>query len=196
MGLDEIREEVLSAARKEADSIIRRAVAEKEIKIAQAKKGEEERLKETIAREIADLEARLSNELANLRQEVKISILSAKNEAIEKVLSLALKILENLPEKELREVLLKSLKSLSPEVSGELLLSPKDAVRFGPGLVEEANRSCTSGRFSGPTADPKVASGLRVRNPGYEIDLTFATRISEMKGDLIPLIAEKLFGKE
>jgi vacuolar-type H+-ATPase subunit E/Vma4 len=196
MSLQEIREEVISAARKEAESIVERALAEKEIRIAQAKKSEEERLKETLARDIAQLEARLYNELANLRQEVKISILSAKNEAIERVLSLSLKILENLPEKELREFLLKSLKSLPPEVSGEVLLSPKDAARFGSALVEDANLSRTQSRFSGPIADPKVGSGLRVRNPGYEIDLTFATRISEMKSDVMPLIAERLFGKE
>ena len=196
MGLDEIREEVLSAARKEAQAIIDRAAAGREVKVAQAKKSEEERLKNSVAREIADLETRLSNELANLRQEVKISILAAKNEAIEKVLSSALQMLANLQEKELREVLINSLKSLPPEVSGEVLLSPKDAARFGPALVEEANRSRTSGRFSGPTADPAVSSGLRVKNPGYDIDLTFATRIAELKSEIVPLIAEKLFGKE
>jgi vacuolar-type H+-ATPase subunit E/Vma4 len=196
MGLDEIREEVLSAARKEAQAIIDRAAAGREVKVAQAKKSEEERLKNSVAREIADLETRLSNELANLRQEVKISILAAKNEAIEKVLSTALQMLANLQEKELREVLINSLKSLPPEVSGEVLLSPKDAARFGPALVEEANRSRTSGRFSGPTADPAVSSGLRVKNPGYDIDLTFATRIAELKSEIVPLIAEKLFGKE
>jgi vacuolar-type H+-ATPase subunit E/Vma4 len=196
MGLDEIREEVLSAARKEAQAIIDRAAAGREVKVAQAKKSEEERLKNSVAREIADLETRLSNELANLRQEVKISILAAKNEAIGKVLSSALQMLANLQEKELREVLINSLKSLPPEVSGEVLLSPKDAARFGPALVEEANRSRTSGRFSGPTADPAVSSGLRVKNPGYDIDLTFATRIAELKSEIVPLIAEKLFGKE
>ena len=196
MGLDEIREEVLSAARKEAQTIIDRAAAGREVKVAQAKKSEEERLRNSVAREIADLETRLSNELANLRQEVKISILAAKNEAIEKVLSTALQMLANLQEKELREVLINSLKSLPPEVSGEVLLSPMDAARFGPALVEEATRSRTSGRFSGPTADPAVSSGLRVKNPGYDIDLTFATRIAELKSEIVPLIAEKLFGKE
>jgi vacuolar-type H+-ATPase subunit E/Vma4 len=193
MSLQEIREEVISAARKEAESIIQRALAEKERKIAQAKRSEEERLKDTLAREIAALETQLSNELANLRQEVKISILAAKNETVERVLSLSLQMLENLDEKELREVLINSLKSLPPEVSGEVLLSPKDAARFGPALVEEANRSRTQGRFSGPTADPAVSSGLRVKNPGYDIDLTFATRIAEMKAEIIPLIAEKIF---
>jgi len=197
MSLEAIREEVLSSARKEAEAIIEKAQAESEAKLAEARRIEEERFQNAVAREKSRLEGKISAELTNLRQEVKLEILAAKNSVIDKVFSIALEMLENLPLNEKKDLLLKSLKSLPSDVSGEVLMPPNDAARFGKALVEEANRfRGDAGKFTGPSSDPNIRSGLRVRGSGYEIDLTFATRVSELKGEVISTIAERLFGKK
>ncbi|MFH1422313.1 MAG: V-type ATP synthase subunit E [Planctomycetota bacterium] len=196
MSLEEIKEEVLSNARKEAQAIINRASAERDKKLKEAKSTEDKRFQKTFESKKAELEKQLSNELANLRQDIKVSILREKNKVIDKVLSIALGKLEELPEKQLTDTLIKYLKALPDEISGEVALSSQDASKYGSIIIQEANRSRTKGKFSGPVSDQAVQSGLRVKSSGYEIDLTFATKISELKSEIIPVVAKKLFKEE
>lgn len=195
MSLEKIKTQVLEDARKQAEKLIEAAQSGLTLKLDREKlllkEGLDKRL-EALRRELqTEKEKTLSIQKASYDQQ----ILELKNKVIDRVFEGAMKGVLSLTRQEYLELLVGWLDRLRVGEKVELQLSARDLRIIGPELVRRANESCGKDIFFLSTTAANIKGGFILKAKNFEIDRSLEAVLGHLREELLPQVAEKLFGR-
>jgi len=193
MSPERIREAILSEARREAERIEAEARARFQERLAAATEALEEEFGRRLhqARDHAQRES--DRKVAHARSQHNLALLELRNRILDEVFQEAARRLANLPDEQYRQFVKGRLKEAAGSQGGELLCNRRDAARLAP-VVEELNSGRpTDARLVLVPGDRPSLGGVVLRTGKFEIDLSLDTQMAQVREQLAPEIAEKLF---
>ena len=183
-GLDNILNKISDDAKKKADEVVKNAEDLANIKakeITDAAENEAAKLIESAEAEALRVKERISSGVA---LDIRNKKLAAKQESIEKVFEKALEILNDMERQEFEKFLMGYLKSANIKETDEIILPDRyksiDLKKINPHLT----------LYQG---DRVISGGFVLVSGGIERNNTFAALLDFYRGDLEPLIIQKLF---
>lgn len=195
MSLEKIKAQALEDARKQAEKLIEAAQSGLKMKLDREKlllKEEFDKRLEALHRE---LQKEKEKTLSILKARYDRQILELKNDMIDRVFEGAMKAVLSLTRQEYLELLLGWLSRLRVDEKFELRLSAKDLRIVGPELVRRANEACGRDVFFLSTSTADIKGGFVLRAKNFEIDRSLEAVLSYLREELLPQVAEKLFGR-
>lgn len=173
--------EILDAAKAEVRKITERyqSLAAREVEHQRAKN----------ERAATEREERL---VSTAQMEARKSILTAKQEMVERAYARALQKLCTLPEKECTEVLVSLLLQAAPKGMGEVILSEKDQ-KIGKAAVAKANQK-SGGSLTVSKEMRPMQGGFVLQEGKVEINCAFETLVRLQREETAGIVAERLFG--
>ncbi|MDR3078202.1 MAG: V-type ATP synthase subunit E [Planctomycetota bacterium] len=194
MSLDKVKASVLEEARAKAEQRSREAKEAAGKLLAEGRAADERDSAEAIREATLRVERDTARERERVLHEGRLKILAAKNQVIDEVFQKVKERVDSFSDAEYAKLLGAWLGALPPEAGGELRVNPGDRERLA-GCLDDFNRGRSgAGRFTGPAADPKVASGAVVDGPDYHVDCTIDRRLGELRESAAGDLARKLFG--
>lgn len=180
MGFQELKDRILSEARKSAEDIIKEANKRAESILEEANI-EAENIKTLGLRNIEkDMVVLKKQALANIRLEIQKSILMEVQRTIEEVLSKAFQ--ETLESPKYFDYLLKGLLQVDFKGNEEIILSNYDVQRFGEFLFKELKRVKGDVDFKISSGD--IRGGFIVRSADFDINNTLELTFQNMKPEI------------
>lgn len=180
MGFQELKDRILSEARKNAEDIIKEANKRAESILEEANI-EAENIKTLGLRNIEkDMVVLKKQALANIRLEIQKSILMEVQRTIEEVLSKAFQ--ETLESPKYFDYLLKGLLQVDFKGNEEIILSNYDVQRFGEFLFKELKRAKGDVDFKISSGD--IRGGFIVRSADFDINNTLELTFQNMKPEI------------
>lgn len=200
MSLEHILEKIIADAKAEAADIEAKGDEEAQ-RILTAAEVEGNAIKaRLLTKAKQDADERAARALTLARLEARNTRLAAKQAAIDESFEQALKRLADLPTGEYRAILLAQVMSSVNSGNEEIILSPADRDRAGHALVDEANAALAK---AGKPANLRLASetrpiagGVILRDGDVELNCTFETTLRLHRDELVPRVAEVLFGSD
>lgn len=180
MGFQELKDRILSEARKNAEDIIKEANKRAESILEEANI-EAENIKTLGLRNIErDMAILKKQSLANIRLEMQKDILMEIQRAIEEVLSKAFQ--ETLESPKYFDYLLKGLLQVDFKGNEEIILSNYDVQRFGEFLFKELKRAKGDVDFKISSGD--IKGGFIVRSADFDINNTLELTFQNIKPEI------------
>lgn len=180
MGFQELKDRILSEARKNAEEIIKEANKKAESILEEANI-EAENIKTLGLRNIErDMAVLKRQSLANIRLEIQKSILMEVQSAIEDVFSRAFQ--EVLESPNYFDYLLNGLLALDFKGNEEIILSNYDLQRFGDFLSKELKRIKGDINFSISSGD--IRGGFIVRSKDFDINNTLELAFQNVRQEI------------
>lgn len=179
MGFPELKERIISEARRDAEEIIKDANRRAESILEEANI-EAENIKTLGLKDIErDMSMLKRQTLANIRLEIQKSVLTEVQNAIEDIINKALK--EILDSPEYFDYLLKGISNIDLRGNEEIVLSRYDAERFGDRLLEELKK--TKGEtFKVSTSD--IIGGFIIRSVDFDINSTLELTLQNIRPEI------------
>lgn len=163
-------QEIIEAAKKEAESIV-------SVKVEKAEK-EAENLKNRKT-SAAELQKRKT-------------VLGAKQDAIKKSFDVALERLKSMPEDKYMEFLVNGI-IRAPYSEGMIILNNSDRNRIGEKLIKSVNDILKSEKFTLGNETVNSSGGFILKSGSVEVNSTFETLLDSVKDELTNEIANVLF---
>lgn len=189
MGFVELKERILSDAKKEADEIIKEASI-KASSILEEASLEAESIKTSGLRSIQkDVDAIKRQAIATTRLKIQRSILNEVQETIEDVINKTIEEVINSPE--YLEYLIRGILSLRLNGDEELVFSSYDVERFKKSLETElAKRYKKESRFK--IVSSNIKGGFIVRSKEYDINSSLEVIFQNLRPEIEQLVGEIL----
>jgi len=189
MGFAELKERVLSDARKEAEEIVKEASKEASSKIEEASL-EVESIKTSGLRSIQkDIDTIKRQAVATTRLKIQRSILNEVQETIEEVISEAIEKIIKSPE--YLEYLVRGILSLRLKGDEEIVLSSYDIERFKKSLETElVKRGKKENHFKIVAGD--IKGSFIVRSREYDINNSLEIIFQNLRPEIEQLVGEIL----
>lgn len=188
MGFTELKERIISEAKKTAEEIIRDANIEAD-KILEEALLEAENIKtsglRSIQREINTLK---SQNLANIKLEMQRNILREVQRIIEELIDKASEEIIN--SQEYFTYLLKGITSLELKGGEEIVLSRNDIQRFGDRLIKEIKRS--KGNINLTISEGEIKGGFIVKSKEFDINNSLEISIQNARPEIEQMIGQIL----
>jgi vacuolar-type H+-ATPase subunit E/Vma4 len=188
MSLKRIKETILSDAKKEAEGIIEDAKERFQEKIIREKSKIEEGLREKYTRLGKKLEEEKNRELIQRRTNYKMELLNIKNNIIEEVFEKAAdKFIMSEDYVRTMERWLKNIDS-----PGHILVNTRDSRWFNSEFISKTSNK------DNLVVDKKnidIKGGFILKTARFEIDHTLDSILDNLRTELTPLIAKKLFSE-
>lgn len=198
MSLEQILDKIIADAKTEAASIEAKGTEDAERILATGAAEAKDIQDRLVAKARQDAEERAARALTLARLEARNLKLSAKQEAIDEAFAAALKHLQQLPEAQYRQILVRHLTGAVRSGHEEIILSKHDRARLGNTLLAETNAALAkAGRTAALTLSTEtrpIAAGFILRDGAVEVNCTFETALRLVHDDLVPEVAERLFG--
>lgn len=198
MSLEQILERIVADAKAEAAEIEAKGNEEAQRILAAAEAEGSAISAQLTATARRDAEERAARVLTLARLAARNSRLVAKQEAINEAFELALKQLSELPPDQYRAILLSQTLAAVQSGEEEIILSPADRDRYGAELIAGANAALTKGgrpaKLRLATETRPLSGGVILRSGEVEVNCTFATALRLVHDELVPVVAECLFG--
>ncbi len=180
MGFQELKDRILSEARKNAEYIIKEANKKAESILEEANI-EAENIKTLGLRNIErDMAVLKRQSLANIRLEMQKSILMEVQNTIEEIISKAFQ--EILESPKYFDYLLKGLLEIDFKGNEEIVLSDYDAQRFGEFLLKELKR--VKGDITLKIASGDIKGGFIVRGTDFDINNTLELTFQNIRPEI------------
>lgn len=180
MGLQELKDRILSEARKNAEYIIKEANKKAESILEEANI-EAENIKTVGLRNIErDMAILRRQSLANIRLEIQKSVLMEVQNAIEEIISKAFQ--EILESPKYFDYLLKGLLEIDFKGNEEIILSDYDAQRFGEFLLKELKR--IKGDISLKLTSGDIKGGFIIRGKDFDINNTLELTFQNIRPEI------------
>ncbi|MFQ5714800.1 MAG: V-type ATP synthase subunit E [Candidatus Scalinduaceae bacterium] len=186
MSLKRIKNSILTDAKKEAERIIEDAKERLQERVRDEKSKIEEGLKEKYTRLGKKLEEDKKRELIEQRTNCRMELLGIKNNTIEEIFKKAEE--KFISDEQYWRSMEKWLKGINE--TGRILVSTRDSKRFNSEFINKISKK------DNLVVDKKhidIKGGFILKTGRFEIDRTLDTILGNLRIELEPLIAEKLF---
>lgn len=198
MSLEQILDKIIADAKAEAATIEAKGTEDAERILAAGAAEAKDMQDRLVAKARQDAEERAARTLTLARLEARNLKLSAKQEAIDEAFAAALAHLRQLPEARYRQIMVQQLLAAVQSGREEIILSQHDRGRLGNTLVAEANAALAgAGKPAALTLSTEtrpIVAGFILRSGDVEVNCTFETALRLVHDDLVPEVAERLFG--
>ncbi len=200
MSLNRIKDTILSDARKEAERIIKEADECIREKLIHEKTKIEEALREKYIKLNKKLEEGKNMELTKQRTNYRMELLGIKNNIIEEIFKKAVD--KFISDEEYWCTMKRWLKDINE--TGRIFVNARDSSRLNQEFINKISRENELTRPNkhserdGLVVDKKnidVKGGFILKAVRFEIDRTLDTILSNLRVELTPLIAKKMFGE-
>lgn len=167
---DKTRQEIIEAAKKEAEAIINARVEKAE--------KETENLK--------------NRKVSAAELQKRKTVLGAKQDAIKKSFDAALEKLKSMPEDKYIEFLVNGI-TRAPYSEGTVILNNSDRDKIGEKLIKSVNDILKSEKFTLGNETVNSSGGFVLKSGSVEINSTFETLLDSVRDELTNEIANVLF---
>ncbi|HOJ43393.1 MAG TPA: V-type ATP synthase subunit E family protein [Syntrophorhabdaceae bacterium] len=194
MGIEKIREAVLSDAKKEAKAIVELA-KKNSIALFERKKQEiddkYERIHKTRIQEISDEFAR---KLIQFKGITNKKILEKRNALIDKIIQRAYEKVLSLPQERYMDLMARLIEKVASNTSGVILVHKEERDLFAK-LIDRLNkdRDETARLVLDDKNSLPRKGGFIFIAKDYEINQTLDLLLEDMKKEMLPVIAKELF---
>lgn len=197
MSLEQILAKIIADAKAEAAGIEDKGSEEAERILAAGETQAKEIEERLVAKARVDAEEKAARTLTLARIDARSARLAAKQEAVELAFQEALVRLQAMPADDYRRFLFEQLMLATRSGEEEVILSARDAERFGSELIAEANAALSrAGRPANlrlSASNRQVTAGLILRDGAVETNCTFEAALRLAHDELVPLVADRLF---
>ena len=194
MSLEKIEKAVLDKARAEADSIVSAAREEGERELARFLELAEKDVQDAVHNAEIAAGRETNRQLSIARQEGRMSVLTAKNRLVDKVMSRAAETLRNLNDKEYSAMIERWLVNLSPDIGGIVSISSRDEKLFNSRFLDTVNANRPpSGKFTKIEVNPQIDRGFMIVGGSFTAEFTIAVLIDKARETSIGDLAKELF---
>ena len=173
--------EIISNAKSKAEELNKQAHKDADEKISAVVKSQDVKFASIIER------AKSSAEL-----EKRKSLLSAKQEVISEIIEKAKESLENLPDDEYFDLLIKLVEKYSTEESGSIALGAKDLKRVPSDFEAKAN-SVSKGKLTLSKDSINIKNGFLLLYGGIDINCTFDSLFDEKNEEILDKVTHIVF---
>lgn len=188
MGFTELRERIISEAKKTAEEIIREANIEANNILEEATL-EAESIKTSGLKDIQrEISALKSQSLANIRLEVRRDILRKVQDVIEELIAKALE--EIVDSQEYFTYLLKGISNAELKGGEEIILSRYDIERFGERLIDEIKRS--KGDINLTISEGEIKGGFIIKSKEFSINNSLEISIQNIRPEIEQIVGQIL----
>lgn len=188
MGFTELRERIISEAKKTAEEIIREANIEANNILEEATL-EAESIKASGLKDIQrEISALKSQSLANIRLEVRRDILRKVQDVIEELIAKALE--EIVDSQEYFTYLLKGISNAELKGGEEIILSRYDIERFGERLIDEIKRS--KGDINLTISEGEIKGGFIIKSKEFSINNSLEISIQNIRPEIEQIVGQIL----
>ncbi|HPU30678.1 MAG TPA: V-type ATP synthase subunit E family protein [Syntrophorhabdaceae bacterium] len=194
MGIEKIREAVLSDARREAKNIIDLAKKNSDTLLKRKKQEideEYERIYKTRVQEISDEFAR---KLVQFKGITNKKILEKRNTLIDRIIKRAREKVLNLPEEKYMDLMARLLEKTAFNTAGVIQVHKEEKDSFTR-LVERLNKDRAENMklFIDDKNFLQDRGGFIFITKDYEVNQTLDLLLSDLKKEMLPVIAKELF---
>ena len=190
-GTEKIIAHIESDAKAQADQLL----AEAAQKCAEIKTKYEEQASRLYGEKIRDgvkaCQAQEDGALRISKMEARKSVLSVKQEMVEKSFSLAAEKIVSLPEERYIAFLSSLAKNASTSGDEEVILNDRDRAAVGDKLLQEINRDGVHMTLSDETRD--ISGGLILRRGSIEANCSVELLVELCRGEMSSKLADILF---
>jgi len=180
MGFSELKERIISEAKKDAEEIIKDANRKAESILEEANI-EAENIKASGLKDIErDMSMLKRQTLANIRLEMQKGILTEVQNAVEETINKALK--EILDSPSYFDYLLRSISCIDLRGNEEIILSRYDAERFSDRLLKELKK--TKGNINLKVSTADIVGGFIVRSVDFDINSTLELTLQNIRSEI------------
>lgn len=188
MGFNELRERILSEAKKTAEEIIKEANIQAN-NILEDALLEAENIKASGLKSIQrDVNILKSQNLANIKLELQKNVLKEVQKALEELISKATEEIVN--SSEYFTYLLKSISSLDLKGDEEIILSRYDLQRFGKQLIDEIRK--IKGDINLTISEGEIKGGFIVRGKEFDINNSLEISLQNVRPDIEQMVGKIL----
>lgn len=186
--IDNLKERLLGDARQSAEAIHNEAKAKADEIVREATKKAEALLESNRVKSERDGLSKKERMIARAQLDVRNSLLEAKQQTIERVLSLAVEKLSTMGSAEYSSYMEKLLMSSVETGDEEVIFSLTDKTKISGDLIERVNSALTAAgrkgmlKLSSETAN--VSSGFILRRGGLEINCSIQSILRTLREDL------------
>ena len=173
--------EIISNAKSKAEELNKQAHKDADEKISAVVKSQDVKFASIIER------AKSSAEL-----EKRKSLLSAKQEVISEIIEKAKESLENLPDDEYFDLLIKLVGKYSTEESGSIALGAKDLKRVPSDFEAKAN-AVSKGKLTLSKDSINIKNGFLLLYGGIDINCTFDSLFDEKNEEILDKVTHIVF---
>ncbi len=190
-GTDKIISHIEADAKRQAEAIIKAAEEKCSEITARYEEKASKLYSEKIRNGVKECQEKEDGALRIARMEAKKSLLSVKQEMVEKSFIEAEKALAALPEDEYIAFLTRLVLEASRNGGEEIVLNQRDRDAIGKKLLENVNKDGGSFTLSNDCGD--FSGGLILRRKNIETNCSIELLVNLCKGDLSSKLAEVLF---
>ncbi len=194
MALEEISKAVLESVQREAELIIKSAQKEAEEKKKSAQRSAEEKAERVYQISIRNIDEEMARKSVQVQGLINKEILKEKNIIINQVFQKAKDNILKTSGQEYQQLMERLLTHSIPQgAKGQIRVHKEDLELF-KNLVNKLNAS--HGVQLSIDENNKLSSrgGFIFASEGYQIDQTLDTILGDLQRELVPVIAQKLFG--
>lgn len=194
MSFDRVKTAVLEEAKAEAAKLVTTAKHEGERYLAAGLAEAERNQAETVR----ELQLRNDRETARIlgrvRHEGRLSILEAKNHAIDEVFRLVRQRIADMEPHEYLELIKRWLLAIPAESQGFLRANPRDVELLRQNLEAINNQRPATGKFTHVEEDQSVNLGVKVEGADFTADCTADRQLLQLRESAAGDLARVLFG--
>lgn len=191
MGLEEIRQRIISEAKKESEGILAKSMEEAKEIIEKAEM-EAERIRLSYEAKAGAEAERIRNRiLSSAKMDARMRILEEKRKGIESVFSMVMKELKNAGDEE-KEGVIRKCTEVIPDGEYEFDCAESDMKFFNKRLKEISKRNKRTVIRPGKAVD--IIGGFILRSKDMDYDFSFDSIIREKRREMEKDIVRFLFG--
>ncbi len=194
MALEEISKAVLGSVQREAELIIKSANKEAEEKKKNAQRSAEEKAERLYQLAIRNIDEEMARKSVQVQGQINKEVLKEKNIIINQVFQKAKEVVLKSSGQEYQQLMEKLLSRAIPKGGKGSIRIHKDDMELFKGLISKWNTA----QGTDLTLDEKnflpSRGGFLFIADGFQIDQTIDTILSDLEREIVPIIAQKLFG--
>ena len=195
-GIENITRRIREDTQAEIDQGAAQAQAEAERITARYRAQAEAEGKDLAARNEKAAAEREERLVSAAQMEARKTLLTAKQEMVERAYDLALEKLCAMPKAQYVEAAARLLVKAAPDGRGEVILSAEDRTRVGADLVAKANTLLKNGKLTLSGQTRPIRGGFILKNGNVEVNCTFETLVRLQRTETAGAVAKQLFPEE
>ncbi len=193
MSMDRIREAVIEEAEEKAQKIESEARARCEERLEQGKEQIEQEFQQKFEEQRQKIERTCERRLIQERSKHNLALLEKRNEILDRLFEQAAERIFKLPEDEYRELIGSWIAEIPGDTSGTVICHTDDAERIRP-LIDDLNAGRNENtQLEVEEGERPERGGVIFRTGKFEIDMSVERRINDLRDELAPTIAQKVF---
>jgi vacuolar-type H+-ATPase subunit E/Vma4 len=194
MSLEKITKSILDDAERESARILHAAQITAQRNVDSARKELRNNLADRLKAAEAEFEEKKAIEISNVDAGYRQQLLEIKNVVIGDVFKRSTQQVTSLSNEEYLSLIEKWLQTIN--TAGQISIGPKDSKRITQGFISKVNQSRTKSSSLSLSKDfVDISGGFIVKTEKFEMDYSIDTITSNLREQLGPKIAKKLFGE-